>query len=749
MRRFLTYYLLFISVLIHAQPGTDIKVGLVLSGGGAKGLAHIGVLQALDSIGLYPDIVTGTSVGSIMGGLYASGYSGKEIEELARKMDWEIILSNQIPLREVAFEEKEYYGRYIAELPIINGSPQLPRGLIEGQQLHEMLSTLTQPVHEINDFDKLPIPFRAVSTDIETGEVVVLGEGSLPTAIRASMAIPSVFTPVDLDGRLLVDGGLVRNFPVEEAIAMGADIVIGVFVSTDLSKREDLNTLVDILMQSSWVMSAYDSREQRKLVDVYIEPELDQFQVMEFEQAGGMIDSGKRSGTAYAETFQAIYDSLTERGKQFKKPEKKPNYRVISVNDVQVKGNEKISSELIEEKLGIEKDSGILVEELERKIGRVYGTQYFSKINYEILGDPLGSDLVINVTESPKNALKSALHYNSESGLGLNVNFTSRNQIWSGSRFIAEVDIAENPQVDISLLKYTGVKHDFALTGGYGFNDFEIPIIDNQESVATFQYSRNNLFLRFQTTKSPLRSFGFQFNWFGSQFRPKVGDNLRSIEEGSEQSLELGLFWEYNDLNKPFFTQRGTKASVKTGFVFNNQIELTLTQEDSATRAIAEALFGERFQYISGSWKQYFQLNKRFTFSVESALRYTTSNQIGPNYFRGTGGFFNNYPTSDPFWGADFYEFLLASYFRADIGFQWEMVTDIYLIGKLNYLDQEHPMTWWDSGYEVLDLRNQPNILGGGIAIGYDSAIGPILLTLGKAGGSNTWFGGFNLGFWY
>ncbi len=240
MQRFyviLSIILFFFFQTLAQEPSKRPKVGLVLSGGGAKGLAHIGVLRAMEKAGLTPDYITGTSMGSIVGGLYAIGYSADEIDSIVSTVDWDELLTNEIPLSDIAIEEKEYYGRYIAELPIEGVKVSLPKGLIEGQKLTELLTRLTRPAHGISDFSKFPIPFACVAANIETGLPEVLNKGFLPEAIRASMSIPTVFTPIEIDDKLLVDGGLVRNFPVQEVLDMGADIVIGVFVSSDLESK--------------------------------------------------------------------------------------------------------------------------------------------------------------------------------------------------------------------------------------------------------------------------------------------------------------------------------------------------------------------------------------------------------------------------------------------------------------------------------------------------------------------------------
>ena len=203
------------------------RVGLALSGGGAKGFAHIGVLKVLESAGVPIDCISGTSMGSIVGALYAIGYSVDEIEAIALESDWEDIFSDAITRRDRPIEQKLVEDRYLLSLPLVGTKIGLPRGLIAGQKVSALLDRLTLPVHGQTSFRELPIPFSCVATDIVTGEAVVLDSGFLPEAIRASMAIPSAFTPVEIDGRLLVDGMLVRNFPVQDVIDLGADLVVG------------------------------------------------------------------------------------------------------------------------------------------------------------------------------------------------------------------------------------------------------------------------------------------------------------------------------------------------------------------------------------------------------------------------------------------------------------------------------------------------------------------------------------------
>ncbi|HTL08372.1 MAG TPA: patatin-like phospholipase family protein, partial [Chitinophagaceae bacterium] len=197
------------TLLAGGQPVRP-KIGLTLSGGGAKGLAHIGILKAIDSAGLKIDYLTGTSMGSIIGGLYAIGYPADSIEKMARATNWDLLLSNQASLRTLFMEEKDEYSKYTVELPWVNHRFQLPTGVLQGQELWLKLSELLYPVYRNKDFSTFSIPFKCIGTDVGNGEAVVMSKGEITSAIRSSMAIPSFFTAVDYDGRRLVDGGIVR-----------------------------------------------------------------------------------------------------------------------------------------------------------------------------------------------------------------------------------------------------------------------------------------------------------------------------------------------------------------------------------------------------------------------------------------------------------------------------------------------------------------------------------------------------------
>ncbi|MFT3701136.1 MAG: patatin-like phospholipase family protein [Agriterribacter sp.] len=247
---FCTTIIFFYTSGYAQQHSTRPKIGLTLSGGGAKGLAHIGILKAIDSAGLNVDYITGTSMGSVIGGLYAIGYSADTIEKIARTIDWDLLLSNQSSLRSVFMAEKdEYGGKYIIELPWVNHRFTLPTGILEGQELWLKFSELFFPVSEIKDFSKFSIPFKCIATDVGSGDAVVMDSGEIVSSVRSSMAIPSFFTAVNMQEKRLIDGGVVRNFPVQDVKRMGADVVIGSNVSTGLLTSSNVRNAIQVLLQ--------------------------------------------------------------------------------------------------------------------------------------------------------------------------------------------------------------------------------------------------------------------------------------------------------------------------------------------------------------------------------------------------------------------------------------------------------------------------------------------------------------------
>ena len=260
-------------------------VGLVLSGGGAKGLAHIGVLKTLDSLGVRVDYVAGTSMGAVVGALYASGYTGNQLDSIVRSTSFELLISDKVPRNSKTFYERKNAEKYALTLPFNKFKIQLPSSISKGQNVFNLLSKLTIGVSGIDNFQKLPIPFYCIATDIQTGEQVVLDKGNLAQAIAASSALPTLFQPVKLENKLLMDGGITNNFPIEGLLTKNLDYIIGVDVQDDLFQHEDLNSASNIMLQINNFRALENLKEKSRLSDIYIKPDVTDFSIISFNES--------------------------------------------------------------------------------------------------------------------------------------------------------------------------------------------------------------------------------------------------------------------------------------------------------------------------------------------------------------------------------------------------------------------------------------------------------------------------------
>lgn len=378
----LQIFILSLSSVLSAQDRP--RIGLVLSGGAAHGLAHIGVLKFLEEQEIPVDYITGTSMGSIIGAMYAMGMTAREIESVTTELDWDEILSNTVPLNEIAPSEKKHHDKIPLLMKYDKDGIHLPQSAIQSVKLELLLNRIFSPAAHIKDFDDLPIPFRCAAVDIETGEIQILKSGSLASAVRASMAIPTVFTPVDRDGRLYVDGGLRRNFPVEENLEMGAEYTIGVYVGSTLKNKKELHSLVDILSQSSFLMGILDSEEQKKKVDVLIEPDIKDLPVFGFGLSSALIKEGYLAAQEQIEAIQRIKTIIGNREKDSHRiePLRIPvSYNISSINFSDIP---KPYDALASFKFGGIRRRPYRLEEIEAGILRIFGTRNFEIANYSI-----------------------------------------------------------------------------------------------------------------------------------------------------------------------------------------------------------------------------------------------------------------------------------------------------------------------------------------------------------------------------
>ncbi|MDE3740072.1 patatin-like phospholipase family protein [Pseudomonas resinovorans] len=397
--RCLLLCLLFLPLLGFAQP--EPRIGLVLSGGAARGLAHIGVLKALEEQGIKVDAIAGTSMGAVIGGLYAAGYTVDELEQIALHLDWQQALSDSPPRQEIPFRRKQDDRDFLVKQRLSfrdDGSLGLPLGVIQGQNLALLLESLLVHTSDTRDFDQLAIPFRAVATDIATGEKVVFRRGHLPQAIRASMSIPAVFAPVEVNGRLLVDGGMVDNIPVDVAREMGVDRVIVVDIGTPLRSRKELATVVDVLNQSVTLMTRTNSEAQLatlKPSDVLVQPSLAGYGATDFGRARDMIDAGYRATQILASRLAELRPLASSHDLALDSA-RLPSERTPVIRSILIENDSKISDAVIRHYIRQPLGQPLDLDRLQSDMSTLYGLDYFEQVQYRVVKRKDGNALVIN-----------------------------------------------------------------------------------------------------------------------------------------------------------------------------------------------------------------------------------------------------------------------------------------------------------------------------------------------------------------
>ena len=554
------------------------KVALVLSGGGAKGIAHIPLLQALDSLGIVPDIILGTSMGSIVGGFYAAGYSGDSIAFMANNANWTELLGGDVSLSDVGMEEKSEFKRHLVDFDIIEGKPKVSAGFLKDQKLREFISSYTYPVFNVNDFDKLPIPFRAMTTDIVNGKEVLLDSGSIGFAMRASMSIPGVFQPVPYKNTLLVDGGVLNNFPVDRAKEMGYDIIIGSDVGGGMQAKDKLNSIPALLFQAGMLTSNVKNPGNRALCDILVDhmPNLT-YSTGDFENAEEIFVEGK---VAVESNIQALANLANEL-KKFKQREHKiPEVKnEFLIDEIVYNGVSDANLELVEARANIEGGKSYTTEELIAGVDRAMGTNLFSQITYDGQVNEGKLELHLNGFERSQSVIKGSLHYDTYRGVGLMVNYTGRNIIGNSSRLLVTADIAEQPRFRVQYQKQFGpektwwwrseVLGEFLNQKFYLYGD----VADDMHS-QYFQFDN-----QFNKNLNSLHSYvGLDLSYESSKLEPKIdpdlNDNILDIRYYKFRNFEIGAHYLYSKMDKVFYATSGTfmKAAISRSLL--NEVDV-------------------------------------------------------------------------------------------------------------------------------------------------------------------------------
>lgn len=444
------------------------KVGLVLSGGGAKGMAHIGILKKLEEVGLYPDYITGTSMGSIIGALYSIGFTIDELEDFARNSDWLKLMSNSLDSKLISIRQKDDYGWWPVEFTFEDYKPVLSSGMLEAPNLSNFFSKKTWRTAGINKFDDYPIPFRCYGVDILKSDTVEFSEGDLARAIRGSMAIPLVFSPVlienQTDTMLIVDGGVMHNFPVTDVIKMGADIVIGAYTGfEDVVTADEMNSITKITGRVLMFGGVTDSRQQVEKVDYLITPDLKGVQPADFLKADKIIKLGEDAANEHLAELKKLADSLNSIEPR-KRPDSLINNDTIIVNHVVINGLEYTNSETAYGIIDITDNQKVTSDMIEEAITRLYATLLYKSIYYSITtGDNGKITLTFNVKEKGLTQFSVGGYYDNIYNVGLTLKFSQRNFLWKHYDAYIFANINQYPGVKVQISRNVGKKDVWTL----------------------------------------------------------------------------------------------------------------------------------------------------------------------------------------------------------------------------------------------------------------------------------------------
>ncbi|SHG24373.1 NTE family protein [Fodinibius roseus] len=598
------------------------RIGLALSGGGAKGFAHIGVLKVLEEAGIRPDVVTGTSMGSVIGGLYAIGYTPAMLEDIALSNNWEEFFSNRAPRQYQSIYQKTNHSQNLLTFPFRDGSVRLPRGLIKGQKIAMLLYRLTEPYHGVSDFRNLPIPFASIATDLATGEAVRMDRGYLPDVIRASIAIPSIFEPVKIGSSSYIDGGVARNIPASDARALGADFVISSDVSSPLSPPDSLHSFVNILWQAvGFTMEASNSR-QLELTDLHIRPEVDGYTTFDFDEAARLIKKGEQAARRMLPRLRALADSVSRSPQMTILPPFVQQADTLLIRQINVRGSNAYLRDRLKNSLRIKTPTRHSLSELEYKLNRIYNSGSFTDlISYRLqeLPDRSGYLLNIDITTETQQTVGFGARYDSQYKASLLFSGTFNQIITPGDALITDLRLGEQLQLQgtyfLPLSFYP--KTDLTLTGGA--TRMPIDIFSNEQRVSAVDMEQLSFSPQLRVEIMPQLFFGVGPHFEAYNLNEAIGETIFLDNINGLITAQMLLYGDSFD--HAYFPSRGHKLLVKSDY--------------------SDGRWGSSrtFLQLTADWEARFPVSDRFSLlSRLTAGRTITYSSTLPLHYRFFGG---------------------------------------------------------------------------------------------------------------
>jgi NTE family protein len=707
------------------------KIGLVLSGGGAKGFAHIGVLKVLEEAGVKVDYIAGTSMGAVIGGLYASGYSATQIDSIFYNTDFDELLQDYIPRSSKSFYEKRNDQMYALTLPFDKLKIGVPIALSKGMYNYNLLSKLTHKVRHVRDFNKLPIPFLCIATDIEKGEQVILKEGYLAQAMLASSAFPSLFSPVEIDGKLLIDGGVVNNYPVEEIRKMGADIVIGVDVQDDLKDRNSLKDATRILVQISNLDMIKIMKDKQKLTDIYIKPEVSDYGVISFNEGQEIVKKGEEAAFGVSQQLKKLADTTIV----YKLNEVKVKKDFLQVKSISINRLDNYTRAYVLGKLRFNNGKKITYEDLKTGINNINATQNFSRISYTLERKENEDELKLSLTENPtKTFLKFGLHYDGLYKSAVLANITQKKSLFKNDVASLDLGLGDNIRYNFDYYIDNGFYWSFGIKSRFNtFNKNVTTDFRNGELLSQLGLNTINIDFSDLTNQVYMQTVFIQKFLIGAGIEHKLlrikSDNLGNINPTFEKSSYLSVFgyMTYDSFDNKLFP--------KKGWMYTGDIHSFLLSSDYTNEF-------NRFTIAKGEIGAVKSINKKLTVKVQSEIGFSIVEDSVPFFDFVLGGYgFNTVNNFKPFYGYDFLSIAGDSYFKSCFTLDYEFYKKNHFNFAANYANVQ------DGLFESGSWLSKPNFNGYAVGYALESIIGPIEIKYSWSPELNRGYAYFTVGF--
>jgi NTE family protein len=696
------------------NPESRPTVGLVLSGGGARGAAHIGVLKVLEEMRIPIDFIAGTSMGSIVGGLYASGMTVEEIEKTINSIDWADALQDDPSRKDRSFRRKKDDDLFLVKSRpgFSDGEVKLPSGFIQGQKIDLIFKSLTLPVVSIDDFDNLTIPYRAIATDIVSGDAVVIGSGDLAKAMRASMSVPAIFSPVEIYGKLLVDGGVSNNLPMDVAREMGADILIVVDISTPLLKREEIGSALGVTSQLTGILTRRNTEAKLKTLsesDILIVPDLGDITTASFDRSAEAIPMGVKAAREKKVELSRL--SLKEETyTEYLAAQKRTREGIPVIAFVRLHNRSRINDDVINSFLSVEVGKPLDVAAIEADIGRLYGLELFENISYDIIEEEGKTGLAVYAREKSwgpnylQFGITNANNFEGNNTFNASISYTQTAMNSLNGEWRTILQVGEEPSFSTEFYQPFGHSTRYFFLSRLSFESKTFNVFDDREHIAEYRVNRYGL------EAAAGREFG---TWGEARIgvRSATGDGDIQVGDPAFSDIDFDIGEVYarlslDELDNPDFPRSGVTGWVEW---------VTSVEELGADISFDQVLFRV---LGANSWGRHtFLGGLRFNTTLDSDAPIQSMFQAGG--FLNLSGYNPNELTGQHYCLAEFI------YYRR--------IGDFNLMPTYLGFSLETGNVWEEKD----DIAFDDTISAGSIFVGVDTVLAPLYLGYGIAEGGS------------